>query len=839
MTVAGSHNGGRTQVNLNFLQQGGEFPFINKMKEAQSWAWIGASTTPLTPDLFDSNGYWATPSVTILNSGIQIGNIFIPSQTEYPGNYVLAWDGLGTLNVSVAQGGGSVTTVSGSLSNLGGGSGRYVFSLTTATALNVSHLVNGSTTVTNIRLYNINSETAYNGGELFETQFLNRLSQGRFGVIRFLNWQASNITNVTTWSAGNRPTTYYSYNNSQRVAGLLCNSAGSGVTTNSGSDYSVSAPSTWVTSGGLPADKSTIHLVWNASSPTQSAVTFAGSGSPNITWTGHGLSNGNQIWFTNSGGTPPTGVTATTFGVLPSICYFVTVVDANTIKVSATSGGAVINFSTTGTGTTTGRTNVTLNVGSTAAVQVLGATAGQLNTGAPNFPVGGSGNSLATLVYDAALGSWIMQGGTNSVGGIQNGVPISVCLQLCAEVGAHPWFVSPPLACTPMTDWHTQLATYLQANQQSWMIPRIEGPNELWNNAGGYDQTGYAVSISQVYGWSVVASGDFHNWMGKAMSTIGQAVTAVLGGGNLGTKYHVICGVQTTTGGSASTSNPRLTSAKYVLQSPQAGYLANPAYQYVSHVACVNYITPSDYNTAAETTLVGTFNPAKFAVSSIINGVMTLNGSVSIGTIATGMTVFGTDIPLSSGVTIVSGSGQTNGSTWTLNDLTINRTANTYFAGANNTDPGTYVDTLNSGSGSFNLTNLNTLYQQWFTWAQGAGVSGGWAGSYKLGLCGYEGGYSTTYTSLGGSQVDLLRYAGKFVASSSGSANGLLDYYTTNMKNFVNIGGVFPSEFTLGGPNPTNNTWSALEDVYQTPNPPKWEAIRLFNARKRRLTVKT
>jgi hypothetical protein len=94
-------------------------------------------------------------------------------------------------------------------------------------------------------------------------------------------------------------------------------------------------------------------------------------------------------------------------------------------------------------------------------------------------------------------------------------------------------------------------------------------------------------------------------------------------------------------------------------------------------------------------------------------------------------------------------------------------------------------------------------------------------------MCGYEGGYSPDYTGGGQSQVDLLRAASKQVPSLSG-------FTTMNYNNFAglsdaNFTSEFPSCFQLSGAMPSNNAWSVLDDIYQTPNPPQWTAIIAFN----------
>src|ERR1700754_1718324 len=53
---AAGFNGGRSQVNLNFLQIGGDFPFLNCLKTAQSWTFIDNSG-PADPSALDRDGY--------------------------------------------------------------------------------------------------------------------------------------------------------------------------------------------------------------------------------------------------------------------------------------------------------------------------------------------------------------------------------------------------------------------------------------------------------------------------------------------------------------------------------------------------------------------------------------------------------------------------------------------------------------------------------------------------------------------------------------------------------------------------------------------------------------
>jgi hypothetical protein len=509
----------------------------------------------------------------------------------------------------------------------------------------------GNPRISNLQVFHINDEAALNAGQVFGAKFKQRLAEANFGVIRFVNWQVGNTTNVTTW-ATRKPVSYVFYSGTEFRGSLYA-----GQTTNVGTAYSAQLP------GFQLADKATVLVKFNAS---------------------------------NNGA-------------------------------------------------------CTLNINGTGAINILSEYAGPLSLDGNSFIVGGSWRSLATLVYDATLNAWIKQGGdiaANSTG-IDNGCPPELMVQLCAEIGAHPHFVTPPLAIDPATDYIPSLAAYCRDNAPSWMIPRFEGPNELWNFGANFYQTGYANSKAIAYGWGA----DFHNWYGKAMSVLGQAVSSVYRGDR--TRYQILCGVQTALGTDAwgaATNDARLTSAKYVAQNgaAQSPYIKSAASNWVTHICCAQYFNPSEYSTPQEVT-----RAAAYAAAAADP-----NLQLSIAT--------------------------------------------------------AYANTANSGSGQFTISKCAGYYANWKTWAQRFGIRN---------MCGYEGGYSPDYN--GQSQLDLLRAASKQVPALSGLT-------TLNYNNFVGLSGggfvaEFPSCFQLSGPSPSGNAWSVLEDLYQTPNPPQWNAILTFN----------
>jgi hypothetical protein len=192
------------------------------------------------------------------------------------------------------------------------------------------------------------------------------------------------------------------------------------------------------------------------------------------------------------------------------------------------------------------------------------------STGGTSSPVGdaiggatywwASAGKFSTLVYDADLDCWIKLGGDGAIYGmwLQNGVPPELMVQLCAAVGAHPWFAPPQYACDPVTDWITGLATYCRDNGPSWMVPRFEAePNECWNFRSGFNATRYAWNKSAAH-WGTDQEQD--DWVGKVASLQGQAISAVYS--NDRTRYQCIVGVMTY---GPSAPNVRHNSTRYVV----------------------------------------------------------------------------------------------------------------------------------------------------------------------------------------------------------------------------------------------------------------------------------
>lgn len=809
-------NGGKSQINLNVLQGGGEYPFINLAKLFSSWGWQnGNTTTALTPDLFDADYY----PTTLVNGGVKTAGLSIPSQTTRPGNYVLRWSGNGTttvvsaatlsysvtaatkasqcvitlasttvgngpaplavgqaivlagatgtgwsilngaqivaaiditgllitinLDTSAVSGtlGGTITASNSLIST--NGFGRCVFKTTTNTQNGMGISAIGVPHITNMAIIHVDDEAAYNSGQIFGTQFLARLKQAKPAVIRFLNWQNGNGNNCTTWDNGRRPETYYQYQSGQTRVDYLCNPAGSGITTSSGSDYTVSGPTGFTTLN----DKQIVHVVYNSTSATTFPITLT-SGQPNFTWTAHGLQNNNWVYLTNDGGTIPSPFVTGNLNLFPFVAnsiMYVNRVDADTISLSATPGGAPITPLANSTGLITARSVQTINVGGTGQFPILSNTRPPSVSGG-GYITGNSINSFDTLVYDDLAKAYNRQGTIGSPGLIQNGVPFSLFIKLSALVGAHPHFVALAYTVTPMTDWHKQAGAYCRDNGPSWMVPRFEGPNEVWNTP---ISTLYAGTISTLYGWGL----DINNWYGKVVSTIGQDLNSVWPGDVNGVKYKVLCGCQATNFAAPTQNDPRLKSTKYLTQTPQAGYLADPAYKWCTSVTLASYINPWQYGYNQECQLAFSYyvtnsstgtDPATYVNGLGGGGICTVSGTT--------FTMNGHGFVANQAVApLVSfpGTFPTGISGAQLYILPSGLTANTFQVATSeggaaisaSGGTGTFYICPGAGSNAPNVFTQKILYQNAASWA--ANISG--VNNNVKFICTYEGGYAPVY----------------------------------------------------------------------------------------------
>ncbi len=190
-----------------------------------------------------------------------------------------------------------------------------------------------STPITKIAVVRIGSEeTRYLAGEIFGADYLAKLQQANFGVIRHLNTLNTNISNVVNW-ADRTPLGAWSYGTYQ-----LKNSIYAGAATGAGLDYAG-------TLGSLTlVDKRQI----TTSFPRQSATISVASPSV-ISSTGHGLQIG-DVFNIFYDATAPTGITPFTGGQTVNYYVISSGFTANSFQYALTQGGTAINVTGAGSG---------------------------------------------------------------------------------------------------------------------------------------------------------------------------------------------------------------------------------------------------------------------------------------------------------------------------------------------------------------------------------------------------------------------------------------------------------------------------------------------------------
>jgi hypothetical protein len=455
-----------------------------------------------------------------------------------------------------------------------------------------------------------------------------------------------------------------------------------------------------ITPGGNFTGTITCGRVWTSFDVTNT-VSGATIAIPNHTYV-----NGDQVVFYNNGGAGfPANVPQNTH-------FFVrNVVAGTSIQISATSAGAIITPASNFSGLVISSGAIFLNVGGTGAKKFLTMYGNPIGNPSQSFqwPSAGTYTSLCTVVYDAIMDAYIMHGGSMAVGsyGLLNFCPYEIQLALCAQIKAHPYWVTPIWAIDPMTDFMPSLMKYAKDNAPAWMIPRYEPPNETWNTS--FPQTSIASLKATIYGWT----GQWFSWYGKALSTLGQAAASVYGGvGNLGTTYQVLGGVQTGIGvtGDMANSFEKFSSAQYIGTTPQSPLTGSwgtitfsatlgvaEAWRWTSHIVVANYTTPNVYMAAdgaqSHAALATAFKGSRFT-ATIASGVMTVASLDQGANLTVGATISGFNVP--SGVTITSfGTGTGTTGTYNLSNSSFSLAySQSYTSGVDLTAPTKMADSL-------------------------------------------------------------------------------------------------------------------------------------------------
>jgi hypothetical protein len=282
---ATTHNGGRGQTNFNTLNDDGCFPFLNHIKQMGTWGYVFPAGAVNPTDL-DTDGY---PTV-INNQGVQ-NVFFIPPQTSRPGNYIVKWDGNGTIQMGSnftfvsASAGVTVGGFNNSTWTSAAGNGRVVIS-NPAQGVVISITGVGSPHITNLRFVHVNDETFLDNGEVFQYDFKNAIREGNFGVLRFLNWNITNLSTQATWG-DRKPITYYSYAADEMRSNMFATA------TWNGSKYIISSPpSSWA---GL-VDKAHLIITVDTNATGASNLNVNGTGDvPIYNYGGSPISGGNLL----------------------------------------------------------------------------------------------------------------------------------------------------------------------------------------------------------------------------------------------------------------------------------------------------------------------------------------------------------------------------------------------------------------------------------------------------------------------------------------------------------------------------------------------------------------
>lgn len=190
-----SHNGGRSQVNFWSFGLRSDFAYINLLKHAQAWQ---AGTTAF-PAILNEHGYPQSNPATALNTQFPLPD------NDYTGAFILSWQGEGRMQAAyqttVTEG---VSFVVGSTAfnlTVEGVDGRVKFTYATTPAAEAFYMIqsNPLNPLRNVSFIRADQETNFLAGEKFNPDFIQKVTEANFGVLRFLDWMVGNINNTTQW----------------------------------------------------------------------------------------------------------------------------------------------------------------------------------------------------------------------------------------------------------------------------------------------------------------------------------------------------------------------------------------------------------------------------------------------------------------------------------------------------------------------------------------------------------------------------------------------------------------------------------------------------------------
>jgi hypothetical protein len=460
--------GGATGLSLQGINGGAGYPYLNFLLTNTSTGFFA----PSTPASLNANGY----PVDTASLGGNIAHVFsLPPSSVYAGNWTIGWTGTcefnidaGGVNIIGSPTGGANVVSSATTFTVNGSTGNVTFNWKTGTPnFNMPFYFHGGGAFSSCAgAYLVETPTlaSFQAGQIFGTDFLNWISALNPKVLRFMDWAATNNSNVATYKYRPPFGTAFTYVGPQFPPGALSTAASNAI---GGTDaFTIPGyPDCPSTCTGAYTDGETVAGIFtNANTST----TFTGASD-----------NG-------SGFIRLTGVVSTT-GITNGASVVVPTAGLNSVYTASNVTASTIDLNVAFYGTFSGTVNVapTLNINSRGAKLII--------TG-PEQPTGGgtiTAASYAIFAYNANLDQFFMTSGS----GLSYGAPYEVFVALCNKLNKDMWISIPNFINDASI---TQLVTYAAANLNPGLNLHIEWSNEVWNSQ---NNTNYAVVAGMAAGY--------------------------------------------------------------------------------------------------------------------------------------------------------------------------------------------------------------------------------------------------------------------------------------------------------------------------------------------------
>ncbi len=589
-------NGGRSQTAMNFLGYGNDYPFINVLKTMQGWT---ATADQLDPRNYDVNGYPDTLTGTIYTI------MYVPTQARRPGRWAITWDSVGSTTL-YCQGftldGTDPATGSKTTS---GATGRYEF----RPGAGINQLTVGITgaspgnKITNLQVFHVGDEADLLAGEVYTADFKNKLIEMNPGVLRYGDWMQMNKTQITTW-ATNKPVGYIHYSSKGEMRPSICAGITSG---GSGDDYAITFNDP-VYGSGAPVDKQTLIIRFDRNSvgttptlnlnatgavpmslPSGATMSTFTSRKPIInTWATLVFDAGLNVWIKRGGDSEDASYfleNAVPPEIFMRLCkevgahpwWNMPMLASDPLTDYITELAQYnIDYSESWMIPRYEGPNETWNTSSNAFNNGTYANQKQLvwNGGATTYG--------SAVTYPVTNVSWTGSGAT--------GTATLTVTGTLPPMGAR-------IALTTGSGWGDLGGGWDGTTVH--VVARNSGAGTIQINRA----PGFGTNPSAVTEVLTPNSTDYGNWYGRVMSMVGQEINSVYGSPIVSsqTDYQVMIGLKTHEGG-AEHHAPRIGSTSYSIAqgTNNSPNLTVCAYNWATHIAVANYMTPTMYTQLGE-----------------------------------------------------------------------------------------------------------------------------------------------------------------------------------------------------------------------------------------------